>query len=154
MALDLLYPVPPGEPWVVRRLRAADAPALYASCGERWHVPLAALVREWEWWPSERAEIIADEPQGAADDDTCRIAAVVHALCDRDGVPVPDWVWRHRWPEPIAWARQLPTAGASWERTVKQSPKACAYHNVWFAETLISDPKTQAEARRPARRTP
>ena len=147
MALDLLYPVPAGGPWVARRLRAADVPALYAGCGQRRHVPLAALVREWEWWPSERDAIIADEPQGAADD-VCRIAAVVHALCDRDRVPVPDWVWQHRWPEPIAWARELPTSGPSWRRTIEQAPGTCAYHNVWFSEELISDPKTQAEARR------
>ena len=75
-----------------RRLRAADVPVLYADPGIRWAVPLGALIREWEWWPSERVAIIADEPVGASPDNLCRIAAVVHALCDRDAVPVPDWV--------------------------------------------------------------
>ena len=131
-----------------RRLRAADVPVLYADPGIRWAVPLGALIREWEWWPSERVAIIADEPVGASPDNLCRIAAVVHALCDRDGVPVPDWVWQHRWPEPIAWTSELSTEGASWDRTVAQAPAACAWHNVWFREDFISDPKTQAEARR------
>lgn len=131
-----------------RRLRAADVPALYAECGVRWAVPLGALIREWEWWPSERVAIIADEPVGAPPDDLCRIAAVVHALCDRDEVPVPDWVWQHRWSEPIMWTRELLPTGPLWERTVAQAPEACAWHNVWFGEDFISDPKTQAEARR------
>ena len=123
-------------------------PLLYAQCGERWSVPLVALIREWEWWPLKRAEMIGDEPVDASPDDLCRSAAVVHALCDRDGVPVPGWVWPHHWFEPIAWARELDTCGPLWDRMVARAPAACAYHNVWFGEDLISDPKTQAEARR------
>lgn len=122
-------------------------PALYADAGVRPSVPLGALVREWEWWPQDRTAIVAEEPVGAAGTDLCRIAAVVHALCDRDGVPVPAWVWRHCWREPIAWTRELPARGPLWERMVAHAPAACAWHNVWFGEDLISDPKTQAEAR-------
>ena len=151
--MELVYPVAPEEPWMERRLRAADVPALYAERGVRWAVPLGALIREWEWWPSERAAIIADEPVGASPEDLCRIAAVVHALCDRDGVPVPNWVWQHRWFEPIMWTSELSTAGPLWDRTVAQAPEACAWHNVWFGEDFISDPKTQAEARRYAAAT-
>jgi len=123
-------------------------PELYNTSSERWHVPLMTLIRGWEWWPRERVAMIADEPVEAAGDDLCRIAAVVHALCDRDAVPVPEWVWKHRWHEPLAWARELRTQGAAWERTLRQAPEACAYHNVWFPESLITDPKTQSEARR------
>ena len=150
MAFELLYPVARGEPWTERRLRAADVPALYADRDMRWSVPLGALIREWEWWPGERVAIIADEPADASPDDLCRIAAVVHALCDRDGVPMPDWVWRHRWFAPIAWTSELATSGPLWDRMVAQAPAACAWHNVWFGEDLITDAKTQAEARRHA----
>lgn len=154
MAVEILYRPPPAGPWVQRRLRAADVPLLYRECGTRWAVPLSALIREWEWWPGEREGIVADEPAGAPADDLCRIAAVVHALCDRDGVPVPEWVWRHRSPEPIAWARELPSSGPSWDRAAAHAPAACGYHNVWFGQDFISDPKTQAEARRFAHREP
>lgn len=129
-------------------------PTLYAEPGVRWCVPLGALIREWEWWPNERTSIIADEPVGASPQDLCRIAAVVHALCDRDAVPVPGWVWQHRWPEPLAWTSELSTSGALWDRTIAQAPTACAFHNVWFGEDFISDPKTQAEARRYATAAP
>ena len=47
MAIELVYPVEPAGAWKERRLRAADLPVLYEECGERWSVPLAALVREW-----------------------------------------------------------------------------------------------------------
>ena len=150
MALELVYTVAPKAPWMERRLRAADVPALYAEPGVRWSVPLVALIREWHWWPSERAAIVADEPVGGLPEDLCRIAAVVHALCDRDGVPVPDWVWRYRWQEPIAWTGELAAAGSLWDRMIARAPEACAYHNVWFGEDFISDPKTQSEARRHA----
>ena len=136
-----------------RRLRAADVPTLYADPGVRSAVPLGALIREWEWWTSERAAIIADEPVGASPENLCRIAAVVHALCDRDGVPVPDWVWQYRWSEPLMWTSALSTSGPPWERMVAEAPEACAWHNVWFSEDFISDPKTQAEARRYAAAT-
>ena len=148
MGIELVYPAAPERPWKARRLRAADVPTLYADPGVRPSVPLRALIREWEWWPQERAAIIEQEPAGTAADDLCRIAAVVHALCDRDGEPIPGWVWRHRWHEPIAWTRELATTGSLWERMVARAPAACAWHNVWFGEDFISDPKTQAEARR------
>ncbi len=114
----------------------------------RWAVPLGALVREWEWWPHERAVIVADEPCRGGRRRLCRIVAVVHALCDRDGVPVPVRVWDHRWHEPIAWTGELAAEGPLWERMVAHAPTACAWHNIWFGVDFISDPKTQAEARR------
>jgi hypothetical protein len=127
-------------------------PLLYADDAIRSAVPLGALIREWEWWPAERAAIIADEPVGGSPENLCRIAAVVHALCDRDGVPVPEWVHQHRWHEPIMWTSALSADGPLWERTTALAPGACAVHNVWFEERFISDPKTQAEARRAAAR--
>lgn len=154
MGIELIFPAAPTRPWKERRLRAADVPTLYADPGVRAAVPLGALVREWEWWPTERTAIIAQEPVGAAADDLCRIAAVVHALCDRDTVCVPSWVWQHCWHEPIAWTRELSTTGPLWERMVAHAPPACAWHNVWFGEDLISDTKTQAEAHRFAAANP
>ena len=45
--------------------------------------------------------MIAAEPESASADESCRIAALVHALCDRDGIAVPDWVLAHRSDRPI-----------------------------------------------------
>ena len=122
---------------VYRRARAADLPLVMAADGGRDHVPLTFLVREWNAWPAERAEMIADTPSGDNADDLCRIAAVVHALCDRDGAPIPDWVWEHRSDADIAWGRHCTMDGFIWEQTVANAPPACAYHRVWFDDEFI-----------------
>ena len=104
----------------------------------RPHVPLTLLVKEWDYFPDDRPAMIEDEPEGPDPDDLCRIAAVVHALCDRDGVPIPDWVWKHRSPVPIAWDRSCVMHGFIWETTVANAPPACEYHDVWFDYQFIS----------------
>lgn len=63
---------------------------------------------------------------------------------------VADWVWRHYWHEPIAWARRLDTSGPPWDRLTASASAVFAYHNVWFGEDLITDPNTQVATRRHA----
>ena len=121
-----------------RRVRATDLPAAMSSTASREHVPLTFFAREWAAWPDERDEMIRDEPQGDDSDDICRIAAVVHALCDRDGTAVPEWVWRHRSEADIAWGRRCVMNGFIWEQTVADAPDACAYHRVWFDRQFIA----------------
>ncbi len=104
----------------------------------RPHVPLTLLVKEWDYFPDDRAFMIEDEPVGPDADDLCRIAAVVHALCERDGVQIPDWVWEHRSVVPLAWDRSCVMEGFIWERTVEHAPPACEFHNVWFDYQFIS----------------
>ena len=123
---------------VYSRVRAAALPAVMAEGGSREHVPLTLLVKEWDDFPEEREEMIAEEPAGGDLGDICRVAAVVHALCDRDGVSIPDWVWRHRSPVPIAWGRSVPMTGFIWEQTIANAPPACEHHNVWFDYQFIS----------------
>lgn len=123
---------------VYRRVRAADLPAIMTPGSSRPHVPLTLLVKEWDYFPEDRAFMIEDEPVGPDADDLCRIAAVIHALCERDGAPIPDWVWEHRSEVPLAWDRSCVMEGFIWERTVEHAPPACEYHNVWFDYQFIS----------------
>ena len=123
-----------------RRVRAADLPAAMAQDDSREHVPLTFFVREWDAWPAERVAMIADEPAGEDLADLCRVAAVVHALCDRDGVEVPSWVFSHRSPADIAWGRSCVMEGFIWERTVADAPAACAFHRVWFDREFVGYP--------------
>lgn len=123
---------------VYRRVRAADLPLAMGPNSPREHVPLSALVKDWEDFPAEREAMIADAPIGEDADDLCRIAAVVHALCDRDGAAIPDWVWGHRSEAPIAWGKGVPMAGFIWDQTIANAPPACEYHNVWFDYQFIS----------------
>ncbi len=127
------------KPFGVRpRVSAAQLPAWMAEREPGEHVPLMMLVKEWESRPAERDQMIAEEPQGDDQDDLCRIAAVVHALCERDGVGIPDWVWNHKSDVTIAWGRSFPTSGGFWDRMVQNAPPACAWHNVWFDHQFIS----------------
>lgn len=129
---------PPADPLpVYQRVRAADLPAAMAGEGPREHVPLTFFAREWAAWPDERVDMIREAPQGGDEDDLCRIAAVVHALCDRDGIAVPDWVWRHRSEVDLAWGRHCVMDGFIWEQTLADAPSACAYHRVWFDRQFI-----------------
>ena len=122
---------------VYGRVRAADLPRAMVEPGKREHVPLTFFVREWDAWPDERSAMIADTPTGDDADDLCRIAAVVHALCARDGVPVPAWVFDHRSEVDIAWGRHCVMEGFIWEQTIADAPAACAYHRVWFDREFV-----------------
>jgi len=123
---------------VYRRVRAADLPAAMGSTASREHVPLVSLVKDWEDFPGEREAMIADAPQGEDLADLCRIAAVVHALCERDGATIPSWVWEHRSEVPIAWGKSVPMTGFIWDQTIANAPPACKHHNVWFDYQFIS----------------
>ena len=141
---------PPADPLpVYRRARAADLPTAMSSGGSREHVPLTFFAREWAAWPDERVAMIREAPQGCNEDDLCRIAAVVHALCDRDGIAVPDWVWRHRSEVDLAWGRHCAMDGFIWDQTVANAPSACAFHRVWFDHQFIgAGPSRRADSRR------
>lgn len=123
---------------VYRRIRATDLPALMQENARRPHVPLTLLVKEWDDFPSERESMINEAPSGEDADDLCRIAAVVHALCERDSLSIPDWVWEHRSEVPIAWDRRCIMQGVVWDQTIENAPPACGYHNVWFDYQFIS----------------
>ena len=71
--------------------------------------------------------------------DLTRIAAVVHALCDRDGVPVPDWVWQHRSRRHLGMCEKSVLFKKSYWRENIDAPAACEYHRVWFDPASIED---------------
>lgn len=136
-----------------RRMRAADIPA--APAGNRTHLPYTMLIKDWEWWPADREAMIAAEPESASADESCRIAALVHALCDRDGITVPEWVLAHRSGRPIPLMPAVPVGGPLWDRILTDAPPACEFHNVWFARRDIETPAAAAKhGRRRAARWP
>ena len=70
--------------------------------------------------------------------DVIRIAVVVHALCDRDEVAVPEWVWQHRSDSDIGLIASRRRA-SDWWLGNGNAPAACAYHRVWFDPASIED---------------
>ncbi|WP_419945007.1 hypothetical protein [Candidatus Poriferisodalis sp.] len=92
----------------------------------------------------------ADEPAGDDAADLCRIAAVVHELCDRDGVAVPEWVFAHRSEVDIAWGRRCVMEGFVWEQTLADAPEACSFHRVWFDREFVGYPSPRRSRQPPA----
>ena len=108
---------------------------------------LIQLAKDWACFPSLRDAMIVDPPKRwhcwhrftPRQRDLPRIAAVVHALCDRDGHPVPDWVWQHRSSKPID-IDSRPVEDSGWDQHIRRiAPAACAYHAVWFDPRDIED---------------
>lgn len=136
--------------------RAAGLPALCAAglpahlaAGDRRGgvVALRELVKRWACFPQQRPVMVAQAPRRhrcydrftSRRHDLVRIAAVVHALCDRDGVAVPGWVYKHRSRRPIGVVASLDPA-TEWGRVaLAGAPSACAYHDVWFDQAMIEN---------------
>ncbi len=129
-------------------LCAADLPALLARDDGRGRiVALRELVKRWACYPEQRVVMVAQAPKRyrfydrftARRWDLARVAAVVHALCDRDAVEVPRWVWQHRCRHPIGIVDSLDPSSKWGRAVVADAPDACAYHDVWFDHTMIEN---------------
>ena len=132
-----------------RPVTTADLPALMTPDDGRGRVvDLRQFAKDWAHeTPESRARMVAARPRrfrwyhrfNARRRDLARIAAVAHALCDRDGVEVPDWVWRHRSRRHIMIGGR-PATDTPWVRLVQaEAPAACSYHRVWFDPASIED---------------
>lgn len=100
-------------------LCASDLPPhLAVGDGRNGLVALRELVKRWACFPQQRPMMIAQAPRRhrwhdrltSRRHDLVRISPVVHALCDRDGVAVPGWVYKHRSRRPIGLAASLDPA--------------------------------------------
>ncbi len=116
-----------------RRMRAADVPEALSWVDASPFHGFSLLIKEWHWWPDEREAMVADRPVGTNHEVLCRVAALVHGLCDKDEVAVPGWVFDYTSTEPLTLAAMLPNEGPLWERMLAEACDACRYHNVWFS---------------------
>ena len=102
-----------------------------------YRAPLLQFI--WDWnVASDKTALIAERPVHDGDDKELlpSIAVVVHALADRDGVPVPDWVTRHRAPTDVMmFGWEFDGRYAQWVR--RRSPAICAHHRVWFHPRML-----------------
>ena len=129
-------------------ISAAALPALMTEDDHRDRlVALRVMVKDWAKDPHAREQMIAEPPQRhrrhhrftARRHDLARIAAVVHALCDRDGVAVPAWVHKHRSPRPISVTDSISMSGAYGQLLRAEAPQVCHHHNVFFGRSTIED---------------
>lgn len=99
--------------------------------------PLVQMVDDWHRFPDTREQFLASVPPGDANSrHLLKIAAVLHALCDYSGLPVPDWVYRWRTDRPFA-LFHIPLDSDYAEMVYRESPPACEYHGVWFEKGFV-----------------
>ena len=134
----------PEAPW----LTAAALPKWIARNDGRGRInELVQLAKDWARFPGLRDMMIAEAPRrrrwyhrfGPRRHDLARIAAVVHALCDRDSHPLPGWVRQHRSDRPLLFDGSV-MRDTPYTRILREvAPPACEYHNVWFDPASIED---------------
>ena len=139
---------PPLAPLVEPAVTAAELPRWMCRNDRRGHITeLVQLAKDWARFPTLRDAMISGAPRRLRwyhrftprRRDLARIAAVVHALCDRDGHPPPDWVWQHRSAKAIH-IDCRPLGSGGYDQHIREvAPEACAYHNVWFDPPSIED---------------
>ena len=97
-----------------------------------YRAPLLQFIWDWNVAP-DKPVLVAEAPVYAGDDPNLlpAIAVVVHALADRGGVPVPEWVAGHRAPTDVMLFGY--TFDGPYSRWVRmRSPDVCDHHRVWF----------------------
>ena len=134
-------------------ITAAEIPKWIAKDDGRGRiVELRELVKCWTVWPDARAQMIMVPPRRlrgyhrftARQYDLAKIAAVVHALCDRDNVAIPWWVFRHQAKRDVMLSSIMERQESEdifdnpyVEILRSEAPAVCYYHRVWFSQVFI-----------------
>ena len=131
----------PKVPLIVSRepLTAAALPPMMVVDDPRgpYRYPLLQFIVDWNL-SSNPAGLIADPPVYGGDDPILlpAIAVVVHALADRAGIPIPEWVCDHRAPsDTVLFAYKQDGKYAQWLR--RRSHPASAYHQVHIHPRML-----------------
>lgn len=111
----------------------------HPKCQPERFRPVVQFIKDWNGVPDRRLEMLCGglAPQGGRRHDLAVIAAVVHGLCARDGVDVPDWVGSHRLVEPRTLSGR--SLDSDWGRWVaSQAPSVCSVHGVYFEAATLA----------------
>jgi len=98
--------------------------------------PLSQFIADWNTWPETREQMLNGKPD-------CemfylaRIAAVIHALCLRDEITVPDWVFDARLPEPEIIVDKIRPDSNYGKIVISRSSYVSDYHNVYYNPELL-----------------
>ena len=123
---------------------ASQLPALMAEpCRRGPWTPLVQFIKDWNYWVDSRDEMLDGPPPPGADPfHAACIAAIVHALCARDGVAVPAWVHRHR-AEPPRTINGSPLTTNFGRAVAAEAPPQCAAHGAYFEATMLDRGRPQ-----------
>lgn len=96
--------------------------------------PVVQLIKDWNNQPESRARMLSGGLPADTDATVAaKIAAVVHALCQRDGHPLPEWVVSARSPVDVALVPDVDLASPYGRRLRDSAPGVCGYHRVYFS---------------------
>lgn len=121
-------------------LTAAAMPELMSSepSGSMQARCLVQFVMDWNDRPEDRHAMIADTPSKEnIPVHLASVASVVHALCRRDAVSIPEWCWEFR-TSPEVTLSGIPVNWKFGEWVKSQSPQECHFHGVYFEKELLN----------------
>ena len=99
--------------------------------------PLVQFVMDWCRFPDQRRRVLAEEPPAGTDHVVAaKMAAVLHALCERDGLTAPGWVHRHCL-DPGIGLFGVPLDSPFGATIRRRAPRTCAEHGVWFGADML-----------------
>lgn len=132
-------------PGVFEELTAADLPGLMeAECRRGpYRVPLAQFISDWNR-SADPGTMVLEEPSYTGDDPELMptVAAVVHALCERDAMKPPEWVFNHRASRSVVLFASSPYSNyGRWVQ--EQSPPVSKFHRVYFQPQLLDKGSTR-----------
>ena len=124
------------RPYVV----VGELPEAMAEPGGRGahYWPVLQLIKDWNNQRDARERMLAGGLPADTDATTAaKVAAVVHALCARDGHPVPPWVMQARSPVEVPLVPAADLASPFGQRMRQSAPTVCGYHRVYFSAATL-----------------
>ena len=121
-----------------RFYRVSEMPVRMAEPSARGsYRSLIQFVMCWNDWPDHRSEMLDGPPPDDGDRfHLATIASVVHALCARDGLSVPEWVHYYR-ADVEATIAGVPATSDFGRIVAAEAPPTCAQHGVYFDYELL-----------------
>ncbi|MYD06534.1 MAG: hypothetical protein F4X07_06155 [Acidimicrobiaceae bacterium] len=96
--------------------------------------PLVQFIKDWNNCPESREFMLAGGlPEGTDTVAAAKIAAVVHALCQRDRHPLPTWVLSARSPVEVALVPVVDLESPYGQRLRDNAPGVCHFYRVYFS---------------------
>ena len=125
----------PGRLLARRYVVVGELPAEMATPGRgAGYLPVMQFIKDWNNQPESRIHMLAGGlPAGIDTETAAKIAAVVHALCERDAHPLPDWIASAVASEDVALVSAVDLTTPYGQDVRASAPEACRYHRVYFS---------------------
>lgn len=101
-------------------------------------LPLLQYIMDWNHFPEDRKMMLSGSlPDDCPTDHAAAIAAVIHALCDRDGYDFPKCLEGIKAKDDITIS--LSPVNTPYTRKVRdRAPTICFEHRVFFDEDMLN----------------